>query len=221
MKRLLIKTLTFALVMVLIMTVGACENQKSNNGDHEQSAQPTSISSDSIPSNNDEENDKMETTAKLLPYTYQVPMENIYIDIPNYQEIEEGLTKVFIVQDSKYVAITANWLDETDNLEEAHDRCFSLFLQNMTNYQGGVNGLSISSSEKKTINDIEMYRFEGTINYGKQNIYDGFALGYYFVIDNIPCEIVGSVIDREQASELIEDITTLVDQMALTVRTSA
>lgn len=221
MKKIKKYTFTIVLALLLIFAIAACENINSTDRNNKESNQPASVSSSSVANSNDEGSDKTDTSTKLLPYTYQVPMENIFIDVPNYQEIEEGLTKVFIVQESKYVAITPNWLDKTDNLEEAHDRCYDLFLKNMTNYQGGVNSLSISSTEKKTINGIEMYRYEGSINYGKQNVYDGFALGYYFVIDNIPCEIVGSVIDREQTPELIEEITMLVDQMALTVRTSA
>ena len=42
------------------------------------------------------------TTAETIKfYTYKVPMKDIYIDAPNYQEIEQAYTELFIVHESK------------------------------------------------------------------------------------------------------------------------
>ncbi len=145
-------------------------------------------------------------------------MENIYVDVPQFQEIEEGLTEVFIERGIKYVAITANWKAEASSLEDAHEKCFEKFADNMANYQGGINSISITNSQKKTINGVEMIRFEGKINYGTDTKMDGYAVGYTFIMDNIPCEIIGSVIENDQSSAAINEITSIVDAMSLTVR---
>lgn len=47
------------------------------------------------------ESQKQDESKELLPYTYNVPLRNIYVDVPNYQEIEEGYTRVFIVHEKK------------------------------------------------------------------------------------------------------------------------
>ena len=76
----------------------------------------------------------------------------------------------------------------------------------------------ITKDEETTINGIDMYLFEGTINYGTDTKFDGYAKGCAFVLDGIPCEIVGSVIDKSQSQELIAEISEIVDEMTQTVR---
>lgn len=158
----------------------------------------------------------------LSDITYKVPMENVYMNVPNWQSIEEGLTQVYIVQPSKYVAITGNWKakSKASSVQEAHKICFDKFKTNMDNYQGGVNSLTISKNEEGTINGIKMYKFEGTINYGKSNVYDGYAIGYSFILDDVPCEIIGSVIDKSQSEQLIKEVKDTVNEMIKTVRTT-
>lgn len=211
----------FFVILLIVLSTTACGNNNSTTPNND--SKPTGVIENNSSSDvNQTECDDAKTTSKLLPYTYKVPMENIYVDVPNYQEIEEGLTQLYIQQGIKYVAITANWKakGETGNLEEAHEKCFDKFKTNMTNYQGGVNELNISSSEQLTVNGIDMYRFEGSINYGTQNKYNGMALGYTFVIDDIPCEIIGSVVDANQDAEVNASLTTLIEEMIKTVRTS-
>ena len=82
----------------------------------------------------------------------------------------------------------------------------------------GDLGAPISEDEETTINGIDMYLFEGTINYGTDTKFDGYAKGCAFVLDGIPCEIVGSVIDKSQSQELIDEISEIVDEMTQTVR---
>ena len=69
----------------------------------------------------------------------------------------------------------------------------------MQNYEGGINDITITKDEETTINGIDMYLFEGTIYYGTDRLFDGFAMGCAFVLDGVPCEIVGSVIDKSQS----------------------
>lgn len=155
-----------------------------------------------------------------LPNTYKVPMHDIYVDAPAYQEIEEAYTELFIVHEQKYVAFTSD-VDVTVNTpKEAHEDVFPIFQLGLVNYEGGVNSISITSDKEVTVNGIDTYYFEGTINYGKDNIHDGYAVGYAFIMDGVPCEIIGSVIDDEQSADTIKEIKDYVDAMMESVRTT-
>ena len=206
----------FALILAIILcfSLAACggetkEPQNENND--------TSIT--------ESKNDETESTEKEeqknsvdLSLTYKVPMKNVYVDAPNYQEIEEGYTELFIVHESKYVAITSDRKSTATSVKDAHEIAFNKFKTNMQNYEGGVNSIVIEKEETKQINGIEVYCFEGKINYGKDNVYDGYAKGYAFIMDGVPCEIIGSVIDDGQSSALINEISTVVDAMIKTAR---
>lgn len=155
-----------------------------------------------------------------LPNTYKVPGKEIYVNGPNYQEIEEGYTELFIVHDEKYCAFSSDRKSTADSLLEAHEIAFSKLQKNMANYSGGINSITIDSEEYKTIGSIDTYYFEGSINYGSNPIFDGYAVGYAFILDGIPCEIIGSVIDDEQSSVTIQEIKDNVDAMMQSVRTT-
>lgn len=209
----------FALILAIILcfSLAACggetkEPQNENND--------TSIT--------ESKNDETENTEKEeqknsvdLSLTYKVPMKNVYVDAPNYQEIEEGYTELFIVHESKYVAITSDRKSTATSVKDAHEIAFNKFKTNMQNYEGGVNSIVIEKEETRQINGIEVYCFEGKINYGKDNVYDGYAKGYAFIMDGVPCEIIGSVIDDGQSSALINEISTVVDAMIKTAREEA
>ena len=161
-----------------------------------------------------------DTVSVNLPNTFKVPSKEIYADGPNYQEIEQGFTQLYIVHEQKYCAVTSSIFDTADSLLEAHEISFSLFQQNMANYEGGINSIQIDQEQNLTVNGIDTYYFEGSINYGTDNIHDGYAVGYAFIIDGVPCEIVGSVIDDEQSSVTIQEIKDNVDAMMKSVRTT-
>ena len=160
------------------------------------------------------------TVSSNLPNTFKVPSKEIYADAPNYQEIEQGFTQLYIVHEQKYCAVTSSIFDTADSLLEAHEISFSLFQQNMANYEGGINSIQIDQEQNLTVNGIDTYYFEGSINYGTDNIHDGYAVGYAFIIDGVPCEIIGSVIDDEQSSVTIQEIKDNVDAMMKSVRTT-
>ena len=161
-----------------------------------------------------------DTVSVTLPNTFKVPSKDVYIDAPNYQEIEEGFTRVFIVHGEKYCTVTSELMETATTLTEAHNLAFSSFKTNMMNYEGGVNSIQINKEEYLTINGIDTYYFEGLINYGIQPVFDGYAVGYAFIIDGVPCEIIGSVIDGEQSSATIQEIKDNVDAMMKSVRTT-
>ena len=185
-----------------------------------------SKNNDDVDTNNPNENKEQvkdntnnNTDSSLLSGTYKVPLKNIYVDVPNYQEIEQAFTELFIVHDSKYVAFTSAKMSTANNTKEAHKVAFEEFIPNMQNYEGGINSINITKSEEIKVNGIDVYSFEGTINYGTDTKFDGYAKGYSFVLDGVPCEIIGSVIDKKQDPATIKEISSVVDAMIKTLRT--
>lgn len=182
---------------------------------------------DDTPAVSTQEEDKKEenvtnntTVSSNLPNTFKIPSKEIYADGPNYQEIEEGFTRLFIVHEQKYCAFTAALKGNANSLSEAHDVAFAKLQQNLVNYEGGINNIQIDKEQNLTVNNIDTFYFEGTINYGTDNIHDGYAVGYAFIIDGVPCEIIGSVIDDEQSADTIQEIKDNVDAMMKSVRTT-
>lgn len=198
------------LIISMILTLSACESTK-------ETVKPTNNQEANI---QDQKNTDLEeeTNQSLLPYTYRVPLEDIYIDVPNYQEIAQGYTQVYIVHDTKYVTITTAFDSKATNEKDAYFQAFKYFLINMQNYEGGPNAFNIITDKTMTFNGIDVYYFEGTISYGEKNPYDGYGVGYSFIMDDIPCAIIGSVTDKEQPEELKKEIKEIVDAMMQSVR---
>ena len=223
MKKLLIYILTLTM-MVTFVACGkedkpaqdsdnpAVQDGEDDNGNKEQGEEPDEEGPEK-PLEEESENEN-----SLLSGTYNAPMQDIYVDVPNWQEIEQAYTELFIIHDSKYVAFTGAYSDVAEDAKDAHDKAFKEFIVNMQNYEGGVNSINITKEETTTINGLEVYSFEGTINYGVENIYEGYAKGYSFIMDGVPCEIIGSVTEDSQSAELIDEISEVVDQMMNSVR---
>lgn len=197
-------------LLILGITTG-CGNSKNN---------------DVVDTNNPTENKEQvkdnttnNTNSSLLTGTYKVPLQKIYIDVPNYQEIEVGYTELFIIHDSRYVSFTSAFDDKVNTSKESHEVSFNKLKANMKNYAGGINSINITKSEEIKVNGIDVYSFEGTINYGKDTKFDGYAKGYSFILDGVPCEIIGSVIDKKQDPSTIKEISSVVDEMIKTLRT--
>ena len=207
------KIVIFILVTVVSVLLVACGKVSETSQSNKDEISSTEKENEETELNLDQEKNNVS-----LPITYKVPRKNIYINAPNYQEIEQGYTELFIVHESKYVAITSDKKSTATTVKDAHDIAFAKFKTNMQNYEGGVNSISIEKEETKQINGIEVYCFEGKINYGRQNIYDGYAKGYAFIMDGVPCEIIGAVIDEDQSSALIDEIADVVDAMVMSVR---
>lgn len=198
------------LIISMILTLSACGSTK----------ETTKQTNNQEANIQDQQNTHSEESKNqsLLPYTYQVPLRDIYVDVPNYQEIEEGYTRVFIVHEKKYVTVTSVLNNTATDAKDAYSKAFDVFCVCMQNYEGGPNFFHIKADKMMTINGIDVYYFEGTINYGEENLYDGYGVGYSFIMDDIPCAIIGSVIDKEQPEELKKEIKEIVDAMIQSVR---
>ena len=199
--------------MILGMATG-CGSEPTNNENNETNN-----------NNSTEENTKQEESSSVnLTYTHKVPGENIYIDVPNWDPMEltkQMMTTVYKIQGSKYVAITD--IGETVNtLSEAYQKTFDVFKANMYRYHP-VNSISITSEKTKKVNGMEVYRFEGTMNCRKPDDtsanYDAYVVGYSFILNGVPCSIIGSVQDVAQEQSMIKEMKATVESMIKTVRT--
>ena len=213
------RTVAMMLFVSMLAGVAACGSNKENENKNSSVA---GIEQTEFMTEQETETQKQNTKEQKeskLPSTYQVPMRDIYIDTPNYQEIMQGFTELFIVAESRYVAITTGEDITALDSKDAHEKIWdSYFVDNMSNYEGGINSLTIAEDKTETINNIDVYFFEGTINYGTENIHDGYAVGYSFIIDELPCEIIGSVIDESQSEDLKDEIREIVEEMMQSVR---
>lgn len=151
---------------------------------------------------------------------YQVPAEKIYVNVPdyNYQEIEQGFTKMFVIGRELNVAITSDDTIKTTTLEQAHKEIFNDYTQNLQNY-AKIDELKVKTDETVTINGIEMYKFEGELecHYDTRR-YELYTIGYSFVMDGIPCSIEGTVLNETQPQDMIDNVRDTVNVMAQTVR---
>lgn len=209
MRKIYITLLTLFLVTVLV----GCGNDKKETLFGTVSVKQ-SESSTIIESNKES---SVQQNAVILSDTYKVPGKKIYIDIPNYQEMEKGYTELFIVHGVKYIAVTAVDEEEPSALQTAHEMAFDIFRSNIQNYSY-VNELNIISDEIVTVNGIEMYKYIGNLNCGHDTIYETYAIGYSFIMDGIACNITGAVIDEGQDQEIINEITNYVEAMVQTLR---
>lgn len=210
------KIIVLIMVIVLALCVTACTDNKPSNETPNQSDTPSTSTS-----SNKNDNNKNNNTAKLTN-TYKVPGKSIYIDVPNYQEMEKGYTELFIVHGEKYVAITANKGGDVASLNAAHEGAIDKFITNIQNYSY-VNKLNSKTTSTETINGIEVLKYEGTLECAldynnRDNSYEAYAIGYSFVLDEVPCTIIGSVINESQDKELINEIKTNVEAMIQTLR---
>lgn len=160
---------------------------------------------------------KEENESIVLGNTYKVPLKELYIDIPNMKQIEAGYTEVFYERNVKYITFTclktATATDEKDALKVVFDELkLNMSGLDIINHMGEI------TEEYLTVNDIEVYSFEGTLNCGLEPVYDAYMKGYSFVYEDMPCAIIGVVMDETQPQEQINAVKELVDAMILTVR---
>lgn len=220
-KKKYVKLCGFLLILVMLMAACGGKNNDSNSpgtATDEKNKTTTDDKKDDVAAEDtSKQESKTPKKSKLRIDPHKVPGKNIYIDVPNYQEIERGYTRLFIVHDQKYVAVTANKKGDASSLTAAHASAFDKFKQSIQD-DSYVNSLNITKESTETINGIEFYKYEGTLNCGHDTIYDAYTAGFSFVLDGVACNVTGSVVDQEQPEEMIEEIRSVVEAMIPTVR---
>lgn len=162
--------------------------------------------------------------------TYRVPVNAIYIELPSspYHLVEMGYTKAAFIYDEQCISITGNHASGAVDLEQAQKDNIEEYALSVDN-QMHIDSLTVSEDEYITINGIEMYRFEGEFNCYNETIIGGqaertpytqYAVGYTFIMDGVPCSLIGTVMNRfeEQPDSVKKDVEEKVDALIQTLR---
>ncbi len=225
-------------MMVVILT--GCGNGNvdiSNNTSTEvvDIANSTSEESNKWIENNGEESDTEETVIEEKNETFLsnatdfsgIRRPQLYVDVPNWQNINSGYTEMFILNGIEYVSVTADKTTLVTTLEEAQEAAFAelkLNVQNDSHVESlVVESDSVETISTETIDTLEIYRFEGHIIVetdaaGYDGSYNAYAIGYTFIWDEIPCMVLGSVIDKEQPQDLIDEMKQIIEDTISTLK---
>ena len=219
----------WALLVALMLSLVAC----GSGGGNDEASEPATEGTEPIVETTvkvEETTEASETEAErsdLLPYTFKVPRKNIYIDVPNYQEIELGYTKIYILHDIKFVSITMDKRDEVSatTLEEAHNCSTELLLMNIQD-NCLLNSVEIDESEIVTVRGVEVMRYTGraivaTDYFDRTKTRECYTAGFSFIMDGIPCNVATVVMDPTQDADMIEEMTTIIDEMLASLRSEA
>lgn len=203
-------------LVFLTLLFTACGNTNNENNDLQ--------NKDSTINTTESTTEKVNNDGKLnFNYeTYRVPMKEIYIDLPStpYHLVEMGYTKAAFIYDEQCVSITWNELSQAATLEQAQKDNINEFSINVQN-QVKIDSLNVKEDETVTINGVEMYRFEGEFNCTRSaGAYTQYAVGYTFIMDGIPCSVIGTVMNKyeEQPSSVIKEVEEKVDAVIKTLR---
>lgn len=211
------RTLCLLLALALVLTTVGCGT------DTKEPSEPNNkVESEKDSTNNTEketlesESSSVETEVEL-PLTHKVPLKQVVISVPKWQNIEYGYTEVYNREEKLYIAFTYDRDKTVEGVKDAHQVAWDKFLVNLRNHK--YEQVILTKEEIVTINGIEMYRYEGTMPYqddGKSFV--GYTVGYSFIMDGVPCTLVGSVTDPAQSDEYIKQVTDTVEAMIKTLR---
>lgn len=212
-KTLLIIILIILILLAIALTVFFITGKNSNNT--ENNTQETEKIETSDNTAKEEAEDNNDST--LLTGTYNVPLEDIYIDVPGLNKIESGYSRIFMENESKYVAFTCLYEETGTDAKNAFEITFNKFLNNISSLHY-IEGIKEVEHWETTINGIDTYVIKGTVNSGSVIPYESYIYGYSFVFGGYPTSIFGVVMDEDQPQEDIDNITEIVDAMMKTVR---
>lgn len=154
--------------------------------------------------------------------TYNVPLRKIYIELPAspYHRVELGYTEASFIYGEQCISLTANEEGNASDVKLAQQDNINRYSKNMQN-QMHIESLTVAEDEYITINGIEMYRFEGEFNCTRTaGPYTQYAVGYTFIMDGVPCSLIGTVMNRfeEQPDSVKKDVEEKVDALIQTLR---
>ena len=215
-------------VMLLGLTACSDGDKKSGNG----AGEPTEIvikqTDEAAETTKEAEETEEEADDELFrewPHRIAgVPTEGIYIDVPNWHEIGKGYTYLFILSGVEYVAVSwdPDYRDDDSvisSLSTVHEKTFEKFIAGVHNYTK-VKGLTATTESTETINGVEVYRYEGVLNVENKALEEIYTIGYSFVFEGMPINVIGVILDEEQDPEMIDELRTIVDAMIPTIRTT-
>lgn len=200
---------------MLITTVLLCFTACGQNADQSADVSSDSSIARAVDSQTSTENTVSNSDSELTR-KYNVPLKKVYINAPIWQELEKGLTELFIIQEEKYVSVTYS-LDALNDLKEVHTVNTDTLIYNLQNFCMPKE-LVVESDSNDTVNGIEVYRYEGYFACGEDQAYNAYTVGYDFIMDGTPVTVNGGVINKEQPAEMKEEIKSTVEAMMATLR---
>lgn len=214
------KKIIILAVLITLSSLTACSDGGDKAADTTQSvtANTTTQSAETTTAQNSNNND---ASAEELQLTSMFPMTKVYIDGPSYQIVENGSTLLYNVNGNRFIALTSSKMVKVSKSSEVLDAYLELFKSGVKTNCNGSRPVKfdISESNEVNINGIDFYRFKGNLicnNTSEDK--KCFAVGYTFIKDKKPCQIVGAVVSDEQDQKDIDEITKYVDAMVKTIR---
>jgi hypothetical protein len=208
------KFTVIGLCVFMAVSLAACGKNVENNDKNN-----TTVTETNVQDKNNTKKEEASQTMVNLTKVYRVPVnKKIYVNVPDYQEIESGFTKLYVIGRQINIAITADDTIKETALEQAHESIFKVYAENM-HAEAVIDELKVEKDSKVTVNGTEMYKFEGKLAcHAETGNYELYTIGYSFVMDGIPCSIEGTVLDKSQPEDMINQVIDTVNAMAQTVR---
>lgn len=220
------KLLCILLSVFMLFAFAACSDEKDNDSESKAESSEAAASGSEIESSLDssseassEAEEVSETERKTR--TIKVLGESIYVDASTEYRAELDVNSQVLTRDYDSVLALTYEYDDAYNgdlngvIPFLNDGFINDIALKQNGYLGG-NKIEIKTSEEVTINGFDGLKFQGTVSAGE---WDCHVYGYAFIINEIPCAVIGLVSHREQPADLIATINAEIDAMAATIRT--
>lgn len=211
------------ILLVAVMSIGiiACGKEEVNPNDggnkENQETQNVGVSSETEESSNTgTENIKNDVQS------LKAILADVYLDYePELTTREEGYTVLVYNTNDALVGLTALTDDKySGTLKDAVELFKTQFLYDASCVSKGAlfgSSFEVTSSKEVTIAGRESVCFIATVS--NRDKWDCHVYGYVFVIDEVPCAVIGLVSADTQDPAMIAEIDARVDRMAATIRT--
>lgn len=226
------KIVLLVLVGIMCLTLAGC-NKKEPVGANKES-NTTVVDKNTEKDNTTEENEaEREPLNDILAGTYNVPLEKIYVNIPNefqgatYRNVESGKTQIWNIGFELNIGFSADYSEKVTSMDEAIEKSLITYKRGVSSYLD-IREVAVEKEENFEVNGIPVYRFEGELvgdrSSGEVRLY---TVGYVFSMDGIPCRIQGMVLcqnencevfDQETHELMEEEVRETVDAMIKTLR---
>lgn len=225
------KGIALLLATVIMSTcLAACgdKDKKTENGNGEATEVKVDQTDETAETTKEEEETEEEADDELFrEWPHRIAgksAEGIFIDVPYWHEIGKGYTYLFILSGVEYVAVSwdPDYRDDDSvisSLSTVHEKAFEKFIEGVDSYTK-VKGLTATTESTETINGVEVYRYEGVLNVENKALEEIYTIGYSFVFEGMPINVIGVILDEEQDPEMIDELRTIVDAMIPTIRTT-
>lgn len=209
--------------VTLAMFCVSCGNEKNKPIENAESSMWNEVSqiggsTEKTPSESEEE------ISNVIMRTVQIPGKEIYVEfVDTLRLAQEAYTALMYADDDAVVGFFSTREDNySGSLEDVIDLAKYEFIDDAGPVSSGwIYGAEIEvvSTESVEIAGRESVRFTGTVlNDGK---WECHVYGYTFIIDGVPCAVIGLISDKnQQTEEMIATIDARVDEIAGTIRTT-